>query len=229
MPRQLTTTAIAATSELPDVQVALLKRRRYAKSAIAPRSQLYLIEAGRQRHLPLNVMVSKATTGAKPRVNRRTTVAIAAKSEFDVKYLATLLPTTPPTGELLVGDTGDKLAGSRLIQGSSLSLRFIVSGKKIGNLPLTLTITRQDGTALLNGKNIVKQTALPPLGIGGIMIDSNETNSEGVTTLIGLILLYPHETALLEPETEVKFQFVAGRADVRLHLIESGSFFLYQP
>ena len=218
MPALYPIVRIAATSSIANIPASAIKKRKYPLCGIVGRSNLSIL-AGRNRVPVLAPMFSIGKAVAKPRMIARPRVSIKGVSRLTLAQIARASTIAPPTGDIKI-DGNLKLSGARIVQGSTVNLFFSLLGERLGELDILLRISTLAGDAILTKS----------LSGKSLLVDSTTEQPQGKTLLVGSGNLFAHDTRRLEKEIELSYEFWALNSVIsRQHLIETGTFTLYQP
>lgn len=209
---------IAATSTMPNIAAIAIKKRKYPDVKVVGRSQISAL-VGRNRVPRLQEMIATGKMTARPKLILRPSLAIACTSAMACNQIARASTIAPPTGDIKI-DNNETLAGSRIVQGSTVNLFFSILGERLPELDIVLKVSTLTGDAVLTKS----------LSSKSLLVDSTTSQPQGKTLLVGSGNLFAHDTRRLEKEIELSYEFWALNSIIsREHLIETGTFTLYQP
>lgn len=191
-----------------------LVKKSFLKGTAIATSQTLANNFGRDRYLKGLVAESvvMATTGLLRR--RGLTGLCNAITQTDCDSIASMPPAPSPTGNLTLN--GSSLSGQRLRKGQSLSLKFVLNGRKIAPLSVNFKLFDLSGRLLIDKKERVSP--------GGLEVESSTLKTTtGNTSEVGYIFIMRSETLFLEEgkEFETRYDFSVGNSRVH-HPLESG-------
>lgn len=197
-----------STSELP------LARNRHASARAQIETELLALALGRDRYL--TKLIARSDVFAEATATReRVTQGLGNPASFTFCDKLASMPAVPaPTGSLWLN--GLPFAQkSELKKGQSLSLRFELNGRKMGNLSARLRLFDLKGTVLID-----KMQTVDP---GGLQVESETQKQGGFASAIGYIFIDRTETLFQDAdrEFEVEYEFELGNSRVN-YPIERG-------
>jgi hypothetical protein len=213
MPVQISSAIAAVTTETSTSDLPLA-RNRHTSARAQIETELVALALGRDRYM-VNMIARSDVFAEATATRERVTQGFGNFQTFTFCNKLVSMPAVPaPTGSLWLN--GLPFAQqTELKKGQSLSLRFELNGRKMGNLSACLKLFDLKGTILID-----KMQTVDP---GGLQVESETQKQGGFASAIGYIFIDRTETLFQEAdrEFEVEYEFELGNSRVN-YPIERG-------